>query len=68
MNLIIEKKLSHKEGRLRGIVANVLDCDNVVSEFEHQSFYYIHIRANTLEKGTNHFYTTGYCLNVFGLK
>ena len=27
---------------LRGVVVNVLDCDTVVSVFEHQSRYYIH--------------------------
>ena len=31
-----------------GIVANMPDCDIVVSEFELQSRYYIHFRANTL--------------------
>ena len=36
-----------------GIVANVLDCDIVVSEFELKSSYYIHFRNNTLKKGMN---------------
>ena len=32
----------------RSVVANVLDCDIVVSEFEHQSRYYVHFWTNTL--------------------
>ena len=36
-----------------GIVANVLDCYIVVSEFELQSRYYVHFRTNTLQKGMN---------------
>ena len=35
----------------RDIVANMLDCDIVVSQFELQSSYYVHFRTNTLEKG-----------------
>ena len=31
-------------------MANVLDCDMVVSEFEPQSPYYVHFRINTLGK------------------
>ena len=37
----------------RGVVANMLDCDIVVSEFELQSRYYVHLRTNTLGKGIN---------------
>ena len=37
----------------RSAVANVLDCDNVVSEFELQSSYYIHFRIDTFGKGIN---------------
>ena len=33
------------------VVANVLDCDIVVSEFELQSRYYVHFQTNTLSKG-----------------
>ena len=33
-------------GGSRDVVANVLDCDIVVSEFEHQSRYYFHFRTN----------------------
>ena len=36
-----------------GIMANVLDCDIVVSEFELQSHYYRHYQANIFGKGTN---------------
>ena len=32
-------------------MANVLDCDIVVREFELQSCYYVHFRTNTLGKG-----------------
>ena len=43
---------TRKEGRSpHGIVANVLDCDIVVSKFELQSLYYVHFRTNTLRKG-----------------
>ena len=36
-----------------GVVANVWDCDIVVSEFELQSHDYTHFRANTLGKDMN---------------
>ena len=39
---------------LMGTVANVLDCDIVGREFEHQSSYYVYFRRNTLGKGMNH--------------
>ena len=39
----------------RGVVANMLDYDIVVSDFELQSRYYVHFRTNTLEKGMNPF-------------
>ena len=35
------------------IVANVLDCDVVVSEFEMYSQYYVHSRTNTIGKSRN---------------
>ena len=38
---------------LSGDVANVLDCDIVVREFEFQSRYYVHFRTNALWKGMN---------------
>ena len=31
---------------IRGVVANVLDCDIVVSKFDLQSLYYIHFRLD----------------------
>ena len=41
------------EGSPNGVVANALDCDIVVSQFELESGYYIHFRCNTLRKGMN---------------
>ena len=35
-------------GSPRGVVANVLNCDSVVSEFELQSCYYVHFWINNL--------------------
>ena len=35
------------------IVANMLDCDIVVSGFKLQLCYYIHFQNNTLGKGLN---------------
>ena len=35
----------------RGEVANVLDCEIVLIEFETQSRYYFHFQTNTLGKG-----------------
>ena len=35
------------------LMANVLDCDIVVSEFEIQSLYYFHFRINTHGKDIN---------------
>ena len=49
----------------RGVVANVLDCDIVVSEFALQSYYYIHFQTNTLEKYMNSiFLTTAYSVRA----
>ena len=33
------------------VVANVLDCDIVVSEFKLQSRYYVHFRTYTFREG-----------------
>ena len=41
------------EQNLRGVVANVLDCDVTVSEFELQLHYYVHFRTNILRKSMN---------------
>ena len=34
-----------------GMMANMLDCNIIVSEFELQPYYYIHFQTNTLWKG-----------------
>ena len=39
-----------KWGSPRGVVANVLDCDFIVSGFEFQSHYYVRFRTNTKRK------------------
>ena len=36
-----------------GVMVKAMDCGIVVSEFELQSRYYVHFRANTLGKGMN---------------
>ena len=38
---------------LRGVVANVMNNNTVMSEFELQSRYYVHFRANAQRKGGN---------------
>ena len=38
---------------VRGVMAKVLDCKIVVSEFELQSRYYAPFRIDTLGKGLN---------------
>ena len=40
---------------LRGVLANILDYDIIISEFELKSRYYVHIRTNLLRKGMNTF-------------
>ena len=42
-----------KVGCPRGVMVKAMDCGIVVSEFELQSRYYVHFRANTLRKGMN---------------
>ena len=39
------------EGCPSGVIVKAMDCGIVVSEFEFQSHYYVHFRANTLGKG-----------------
>ena len=34
-----------------GVMDKAMDCGIVVSEFEFQSGYYVHFRANTLGEG-----------------
>ena len=36
-----------------GVMVKAMDCGIVVSEFEFQSRYYVHFRANTFGKGRN---------------
>ena len=48
---------------LPGVRANVLNCEIVVSEFEIQSCYHIHIQTNTLGKGMSPFIPFSYGLN-----
>ena len=40
-------------GSARGVMVKTMDCGIVVSEFELQSRYYVHFRANTLGNGMN---------------
>ena len=42
--------IKHKLGSSSGVVANILDCNVTVREFEHQLGYYIHFWTNTLGK------------------
>ena len=37
----------------RGVMVKAMDCGIVVSEFELESCYYFHFRANTLGKDMN---------------
>ena len=43
--------LERSGGVLVGVMVKALDCRIIISEFEHQSCYYVHFRANTLGKG-----------------
>ena len=43
------------EGSPCGVLANVLDCDIIVSEIELQSCYYIRFQTNTVGKSMNPF-------------
>ena len=36
---------------IRAVVANLLDCDITISEFEHNSRYYILVQTNTVYGG-----------------
>ena len=42
-------------GNPHDVVANVLNYDIVVSEFEIHSYFYIHFQTNTFDKGMNLF-------------
>ena len=39
--------------RPRGVMVKAIDCGIVISEFEHQSRYYVHTQTNTVRKGMN---------------
>ena len=43
----------HYWGCPRGVMVKAMNCGIVISEFELQSRYYVHFRANTLGKGMN---------------
>ena len=43
---------SFGKGRPRDIMVKAMNCGVVVNQFELQSRYYVHFRANTLRKGT----------------
>ena len=45
--------ISSLEGSPRGVMVKAMDCGIAVTEFVLQSRYYVHFRANTLEKGMN---------------
>ena len=49
------KKNNQTAGGLHGVMVKALDCGIIVSEFELQSRYYIHLQRNTLGKGMNPF-------------
>ena len=54
---------SHLKGCRFGIVANVMDCDTVGSEFAHESRVDVYFRTSTFGKGMNHPYSLCYGLN-----
>ena len=54
-----ENLLAGNRGNLCGVVANVEECDIVVSEFELQANYYVHFWTNILWKGMNLLIITG---------
>ena len=43
----------HERGCPRSVMVKAMDSGIVVSEFDLQSRYYVHFRANTLGKGMN---------------
>ena len=60
----------HNQTKKHGVVVKVPDCEIVVSEFELQSPYYVHVRTNTNGKDKNSqdiipllfFYKDGFCI------
>ena len=57
MNFTDEKisamRKNNEVGCFCSVVANVLDCDVVMSEFELQLRYLVHFRTNSLGNGMN---------------
>ena len=51
MNEFLKKIISNTAVNFSGVVANILDFDILVSEFEFQMRYYVHFRNDTLEEG-----------------
>ena len=47
----VRNLFKHKRRIPFGVVANLLNCNTVVSEFELQSGYHTNIQTNTLGKG-----------------
>ena len=45
----------YSQGCSRGVMVKELDCGIVETEFELQSHYYVHFRANTFGNGMNPF-------------
>ena len=52
-NVLIQEIGSHIKGSIYGVVANVLDFNIVVSEFELQLQSYVHFQTNILVNGKN---------------
>ena len=48
----------------QGVVSNVLDCNIVRREFEHQLRYYVHFRTKTFGKDINPFIFSSFGLNT----
>ena len=46
------------------IVANMLNCDIVVSKFELKSHYYVHFQINTFGKGMKPLIPSSYVLDI----
>ena len=46
-------KIDQNRGCPHGLMVKAMNCGFVVGEFELQSRYYVHFRANTLGKGIN---------------
>ena len=58
-----EENIIQLEGSLHGVVANMLDCNIVVSEFELQFRNYVYFWTNTFGKGINLLVTLHYELS-----